>query len=212
MSATIVVPAYNEEKRIVSLLKSIAAVGKYEIIVVDDGSSDRTSEVAKKYAKVVHLPENRGKGYACRAGVSAARYENIVFIDGDGQLSPKHIPSFLKALKDYDLVVGKRDMSNVPLQRRLSNRFARTLIGRITESVVEDGLCGLRAIGKKEFLSLNLKKDRYEFESEMLIKAAKNGLRITSIPIDVSYGGFSGMPPFQSLKVTAYLIREFLGA
>jgi glycosyltransferase involved in cell wall biosynthesis len=210
MNAAIIVPAYNEEGKIAAVLKDIRSAGRFEIIVVDDGSSDRTSEVAKKYARVIRLPENKGKGFACRAGAAAARSEQLVFIDGDGQLSAKHIPEFLKALRNSDLVVGKRNMGSVPVQRRLSNKFAKTMINKITKSAVDDGLCGLRAIRKKDFFSLDLKKDRYEFESEMLIKGAKRGLRIKSVTVSVRYDNFRGMPPVQSLKVTAYLIREFL--
>lgn len=207
MKASVVVPAYNEGRNIESVLRGIRRTGNYEIIVVDDGSLDDTSRIAKKYAKVIRLSKNRGKGYACRVGAGAANYKHLVFIDSDGQLSPKYIPILLKELKTSGLVLGNRNWSSVPMKRRISNGFARFLIRVITKADVDDCLCGLRAIRKKDFLSLRLEKDRYEFESEMLIKAAKHGLRIKSVPVGVTYSS-GGMSLSQSLKVAFYLLSN----
>ncbi len=208
--ATIVLPAYNEEKKIGHVLKNIVSLDNYDIIVVDDGSTDRTADVSKKYARVISLKRNMGKGYACRIGADNAKFQNLVFIDSDGQLSPNNISKFLVKLRDSDLVVGKRTIKAIPIQRKFANRFANSLVRRITKSDLGDSLCGLRAIRKKDFEALDLRKNRYEFESEMLIKAAKKNMKIEHVPVDVSYKDYSGMPITQSLRVAFYLIKEYL--
>jgi glycosyltransferase involved in cell wall biosynthesis len=206
--ATVVVPAYNEAKNIERLLKDIRSAGDYEIIVIDDGSKDNTAGIAKKYANVLRLEKNTGKGNACRIGAKAAKNERLVFIDGDGQLSPREIPKFLDGLKNYSLVIGNRPIKNVPFRRKLANKFAKFLIKKMTKLDVDDCLCGFRAIRKADFEKLHLTKSRYEFESEMLIKAARNNFQIKYIPVSVSYGKKGGMPFVQSVKVALYLIKS----
>lgn len=209
-NVSVIVPAYNEEKKIESVLKEIKSLGVRDIVVVDDGSKDRTYRIASRHARVIRVPENKGKGNACRVGALSAKHENLVFIDADGQLSPGDIPSFLNALKNCELVIGRRAMQRVPLQRRLANSFARFMIRKITKSDLGDCLCGLRAIRKKDFLKLDLKKDRYEIESEMLIKAARRKFRIKDMPVTVRYRDYKGMPVLQSLRVTFYLIKQMI--
>jgi glycosyltransferase involved in cell wall biosynthesis len=208
MNATIVVPAYNEEKNIEKVLRKISSVGRYEIIVVDDGSTDSTAEIAENYARVIKLKKNTGKGHACRTGARAAKYQDIVFIDSDGQLDPKYIPKFLEELKNCGIVVGSRRTNEMPIQRRLSNSFARWIAKKITRYDLGDYLCGLRAIKKRDFLRLKLEKNRYEFESEMIIKAARNGLSAKSVPVGVTYESYRGMPIIHSVKVAFYLLSE----
>lgn len=205
MKASIVIPAYNEEKNIERVLLGIKRTGSYELIVVDDGSKDNTAKLAKKHAKVIRLSENRGKGYACRLGVKASRGSRILFMDGDGQFSPHDISKMLKALEKADLVVGKRNMASVPLQRRLSNFLANLLMRK---TGVEDGLCGFRAVRKEAFGKMHLCENRYAFESEMNFAAAKAGLKIGNVPVDVDYSDYSGMPFSQSLKVFLYLVTR----
>ncbi|MBI3190698.1 glycosyltransferase family 2 protein [archaeon] len=208
MDASIIVPAFNEAKNIDTVLKEIKSVGDYDVIVVDDGSTDGTGKIAKKRARVITIKKNKGKGHACRTGAKAARFQNLVFIDGDGQLPAKYIPLFLKKLNGCDLVVGNRPKKYIPLQRRISNKFASVIIKKITKIDMGDCLCGLRAIRKKDFEKLKLKKDRYEFEGETIIKAAKNNFRIKDVSVKVRYDRYTGMPFVQSMKVAFYLLKE----
>ena len=205
MLASIIMPAYNEEKTIGKILKKIPK--KYEIIVVDDYSSDKTAEIAEKYCKTIRLEKNMGKGYACRLGAKHAKNENIVFFDTDGQFDAGEIENLVKELKNSDMVVGIRNKKNIPFAKRLSNGFARKMINSITGKKYSDVLCGFKAIKKDRFFSLDLKKNRYEFESEMMIKA-KN-FKIKEIPINVKYNKKGGMGLLQSLKVAWYLIKEY---
>jgi glycosyltransferase involved in cell wall biosynthesis len=209
---SVVIPARNEEKNIGKVIQAIRKVsGKFQIIVIDDGSTDRTGEVARsKGCDVYRLKENRGKGYACRLGASRAKGDRIVFIDADGQFYPEEIPRLAERLDSCDIAIGARKMKSVPVQRRISNSFARRLVNSIAGRKYKDALCGFRAAKKDAFEKLGLEKDRYEFESEMLIKAAKRGLRVCEVPVKVRYLDYPGMPLTQSLKVTLYLLKNWI--
>lgn len=207
MKASIVLPAYNEEKNIAGVIKKISP--EYEIIVVDDGSKDRTLEVAKRLGcNCIRLNRNYGKGYASRVGAKIASYENIVFIDSDGQLDAGEIPKMLAALKSCELAVGSRSIKDIPPQRIISNNFAKAVVSAAAGKKLGDVLCGFRAIRKGDFFNLRLKKMRYEIEAEMIIKAAKRGLRIKEVPISVRYGIGSQMPVKDSLKVASYILGK----
>lgn len=211
MKASVILPAYNEEKNIGSVIRTIKQTGEYEIIVVDDGSRDRTAEVAKKHGcTCLRLNKNRGKGYACRAGAKIASHEKLIFIDSDGQLDAREIPSLLAHLNKNDIVVGTRRQSNIPIQRRVSNKFAKTVVSAAAGMKVGDVLCGFRAIRKKHFFRLGLKKRRYEFDSEMIIKAARRNYRIKEVPVSVRYDVGSAMPPHESAKVAAYILTQLV--
>lgn len=207
MKASIILPAYNEEKHIGGVIEKIP--GKYEIIVVDDGSSDRTMEVAKSYGcTCVRLNRNMGKGFACRTGTKIASNENIVFIDSDGQLDAGEIPKMLSTLRKCDLAVGTRNMNQIPAQRKISNSFARLVMSRAAGKKLGDVLCGFRAVRRSDFTGLNLVKKRYEIEAEMIIKAVKNNLKIKEVPVSVRYGIGSSMPVTDSMKVTSYILSQ----
>ena len=209
MKASIILPAYNEEKNIAQAIKSIKSAGDYEIIVVDDGSKDRTAEIARKHGVIcLSLSKNMGKGYACSIGAKIASNENIVFIDSDNQLDAREIPNFLKELKTNDMVVGKRTFAEIPVHRRLSNSFARSVISAATGRKFSDALCGFRAIKRAKFFSLQINKKRYEFESEMIVRATRNKLRIKEIPVRVVYGTGSSMSVIESAKVAMFILTQ----
>ena len=209
MKTSVILPAYNEGKNIGSVIKSIKHTGRYEIIVVDDGSTDNTLGVARSYdCNCVRLSKNKGKGFACVTGAKIASFENLVFIDSDGQLDAREIPKMLSALNRCDLAVGVRNISGIPPQRRLSNSFAKKVLSAAAGKNLGDVLCGFRAIRKDDFLELKLKKKRYEIEAEMIIKAVKNNLRIKEVPVKVWYGIGSSMPVKDSIKVASYIVLQ----
>jgi dolichol-phosphate mannosyltransferase len=210
-SASIILPAYNEEKNIGRVIESIRKAGDFEIIVVDDGSTDRTASIARKHGCVcVSFGKNRGKGYACIAGAKIATSDNIVFIDSDNQHDPSEIPKLLDALHDSDIVIGKRDFSSIPVQRRLSNMLATKVISGLARTQLSDGLCGFRAVKRSKFFKLNVSGKGYEFESEMLIKAVKNKLRIKEIQVNTRYGIGSSMPLADSAKVAMFILTQLI--
>jgi glycosyltransferase involved in cell wall biosynthesis len=207
---SIVIPAKNEEKKITKVIEGIKAVSKeYQIVVVDDGSEDKTYNIAKSLGcDAYRLDKNTGKGFTCRLGVEKSKTEGIVFIDADMQFYPEEIPKLAGKLEDCDIVIGTRRMKDVPAIRRFSNSFSRSLVNSIIKSKYSDVLCGFRAVRKESFLKLGLEKNRYEFESEMLIKASRKGMEVCEVPVKVRYLDYPGMPLSQSLKLAFYLIRE----
>lgn len=211
LEASVVVPAFNESKRIDSVLAGLKETG-YEVIVVDDGSADGTHQrVAEHGLECIRFERNRGKGHACRAGAARAGKDKVIFFDGDGQFDVKEIYRILQALEEADLVVGFRDFRKVPAQRRLSNWFAKSVLNRTCGSGLHDALCGFRGIRKGALNKLGLERDRYEFESEMLIKAARAGLRVKQVPVSVRYHKeAAGMPVSHSFKLTLYILKEYL--
>jgi glycosyltransferase involved in cell wall biosynthesis len=195
----VVIPAYNAEGSIKDLLQSISKhVPLAQVIIVDDGSSDRTSQITCSVgAKVVRHLMNRGKGAALRSGLKAAFEEPSVLacitLDADGQHEPAHIPEFLSSFHDHcgDLIIGARRISPVvmPIMRVLSNRITSALISAKIGQKILDSQCGYRLINRQVYSRISLDSDGFEIESEMLIKAGRLGMKISWVPISTIYSG-----------------------
>jgi glycosyltransferase involved in cell wall biosynthesis len=188
---SVIVPAYNEEKKIVDTLSRIRKVPlAKEIIVVDDGSKDKTAEKAGKYARILKMRVNRGKGAAMRAGAKMAKGDILVFIDAS-QFNPEEIPKLVARMKRdrADMVVGIRDFSIIPWHRRVTNNLTRLAILIGTGRGISDALSGFRVIGKKAFLGMKTKENRYCIESEINFRAFGNRLRVSEVPVTVTYSG-----------------------
>ncbi len=208
---SVIIPAYNESERISSVLNSLK--GKdYEGIVVDDGSTDGTDKIVSGAGfRCIRLEDNMGKGYACRKGIGEAGTNSIVILDADSQFDVSDIPRMVDGLKDYDMVIGARDMKCVPIQRRISNRFAAYVVNSVMGGRYGDVLCGFRAVRKDRFMELGMEKDLYEFESELVIKAARKGLSITTIPVGVRYfKGASGIGIVNSMRIVFFIVKELI--
>ncbi len=189
-----IVPCYNEEA---SVRRVVDAVRKHLecCIVIDDCSTDRTASVAAKAgARVLRHERNMGKGMALKQGfalASASGFNAAVTLDGDGQHDPEEIPRFLSAFEagGIDLVLGDRmgNTASMPLVRRMTNRFASWCVGRMTGVEVRDSQVGFRLISLETWQSLQLKGQRFDLESEILIKACRNGARLAQVPIRTIY-------------------------
>lgn len=186
-----VIPAYNEAGRIGNVLERIPDFVD-EVIVVDDGSEDNTSEVAEMFGvKVIRLNENQGKGKAMSAGIKEANGDIMVFIDADGQHKPEEIIKLVKPIirGEADFVIGSRLIKTHgkrPFIRKVSN-FLSTFLIRLKLGIsVRDTQSGFRAI-KREFLP-EIESKRYEVETEVLIKAVKKGARVKEVPVERIYG------------------------
>ena len=199
---SIIIPAYNEAKRIGNVLSKIPDFAD-EIIVVDDGSKDNTAEVAKKYgANIIRLKENQGKGAAINAGMKEATGDIIVFIDADGQHNPEEITKLLEAIlqDEADFVIGSRLIKvqgKRPLIRKISNFLSTSLIRLKLGINVKDTQSGFRAL-KREFLP-EIESKRYEVETELLIKAVKKGARVKEVPVERIYGIETGHFRFEDV-------------
>lgn len=192
----IVIPAFNEEKNIGKVLKEITKT-KYPVIVVDDGSVDKTVNVLSKvksqllHVLVLRHKVNLGKGAAMKTGAEAAFSQGanaVIFMDGDGQHNASDLPKFIKALKKYDVVLGSRTLSHgVPLVRFLGNKFASMLIASLFGIHVSDLTCGYRAITRDGYGKIAWESSGYAVETEMVIKTGKYGLKYCEVSIETVY-------------------------
>ena len=192
---SVIIPAYNEEARLPEVLKEIPDFID-EVVVVDDGSTDRTYEVALAFSerdsriKALRLEKNCGKGCAMREGIKQSSGDILVFMDADGQHKPGEIIKLVEPIisGEADMVIGARKVEETgkrPLHRRLSNIITTRLLRLKLRRYIYDTQSGFRAY-RREFLP-EIESDRYEVETEMLIKAAKMGARITEVPVSMIY-------------------------
>ncbi|MEM1582444.1 MAG: glycosyltransferase family 2 protein [Candidatus Bathyarchaeia archaeon] len=194
-SISVIIPAYNEEETIGYVIEETTKVMDslglpYEIIVVDDGSIDRTRERAGNYkVKVLSNGVNRGKGYALRKGFRNAQGNIIITIDADGSHNPEEIPLLIKPiLNGADIVAGSRFLGNgkdhTPKLHLFGNKLINTTIMVLTRKLITDSQTGLRAIKKEVLQKINLESDRFEIETEITVKGLKNGFKYQEVPIN----------------------------
>lgn len=216
----VVIPALNEEDSVGGVIKEVADVlpGAH-IVVVDDGSTDRTREVAiSAGAEVISLPFNLGVGGALRAGFRCAVRDGYAFavqVDGDGQHDPAEIPALLAALEDADLVIGARfaGAGDYPVRgaQKLAMRVLAHLLSRQTSAPLSDTTSGFRAFNRRtiETFARDYAAEYLGDTVEALIIAAKAGLRVTQVPVAMR-PRLSGQPSQSRAKAALYLARVIL--
>jgi glycosyltransferase involved in cell wall biosynthesis len=217
MRTCIIIPTYNEAGAIGDLVEKIRRQD-LDVVVVDDGSRDNTSGIAREKGAVVLMnPRNEGKGASLKEGFSFALkedYDAVITMDGDGQHRPDDIPYFMRLAKysESAIFIGNRmsKTRNMPLLRLLTNKFMSWLISVIAKQRIPDTQCGLRLIKKDVLKKVRLKTSKYETESEILIRAARAGFRIESVPIKSVYSGEkSKINPFvDTLRFLRFIIGE----
>jgi len=166
------------------------------VLVVDDGSNDKTAERAREAgAEVIVHPQNRGKGEAIKTGLRHflnRQFDWVFILDADGQHRPEEIDRFLAAAvsaTEPKLILGNRmnDVSSMPLVRRIVNRYMSKKISRVCRQDIPDTQCGFRMLHRQLIPDLLEGADRFEYESEMLIIASRKGFRIDSVSISTVY-------------------------
>lgn len=219
MKTCIIIPAHNEEKTIGGLIKEIKDRG-LDILVVDDGSKDNTVKIVNEFgAMILRNKKNLGKGVSLRRGFEFALergYETVITMDGDGQHSPSSIPEFLEFSKNTDtkVVVGNRMKSHckMPVIRLLTNKIMSLILSFICRQKIPDSQCGFRLIKREVLEKISLFTKNFEIESEILIRAARAGFKIGSIPIESIYRGESSSinPILDTIRFIRFIIREIL--
>lgn len=193
MKIYIVVPAYNESRYIGRFLAKLTSVTK-NIVVIDDGSSDDTTKVAKKSGvKVLTHMTNLGKGSALKTGCeyvfTKLGADAVIIMDGDDQHDVTDINKFVLTLNQgSQIVLGVRTLdSRMPLTRLLGNRFTSVLINLLFGVYISDVPSGFKAMTKKAYHQLSWYSSGYEVETEIAVRLAKQKLNFVEIPIKTIY-------------------------
>jgi glycosyltransferase involved in cell wall biosynthesis len=188
----VVIPALDEEEAIAGVIREIPAGLVEEVVVVDNGSTDRTGERARAARARVVVEPRRGYGRACRAGVDAvaADCEVIVFLDGDGSDCPEMMARLIEpiAAGEQDFVIGsrlrgRRESGSMTAQQLAAGRIAGWLLRRLYGTRYTD-MCPFRAIRRAALLRLDMRETTYGWNLEMQMRAAHAGLRILELPVD----------------------------
>ena len=198
---SVVIPAYNEEKgieeiasRVLSIEPALKIVGvdRLELLVVDDGSKDRTVEVASGISGVnlIRHPQNKGYGAALKTGFSKASGELIGFLDADGTYPPEYFPQLCEvALKGTDLVIGSRmagEKSQMPFTRRVGNFFFANLLTLLSRQKVTDSASGMRVFKREILEQIYPLPDGLNLTPVMSTRAVHEGINIKEVPIPYS--------------------------
>ena len=204
-SVCAVIPFFNEKLSLDIVLKETI---KYvdSIYAVNDGSDDGfTNMHEESNIKFVNLDKNYGKGRALSAGFEeavSAGFNSVVTLDADLQHDPKYIPILVERLQSFDIVIGNRlkNLREMPIQRRLSNKLTSFFLTVKTGQNILDSQCGYRAYRAEVLRSVKPLFYGFEAESEILVKAAKNGFKIGFVDISTIYGNEnSKMRPVQAI-------------
>ncbi len=193
MRVAALIPAYQAARHLGDVLARLRRLeAPPDVMVVDDGSGDGTHAVAEAGgARVERFGENRGKGHALLAGFAALRdYDAVVTLDADGQHPPESFPEFVAAAgRGADLVLGARGRTaDMPASRRFANAFSSGWTSALAGQPVSDSQCGYRLYRRAVLERTPLTAGRYEFETEIVVRAARLGFRLAEIRIPTVYG------------------------
>jgi glycosyltransferase involved in cell wall biosynthesis len=213
----ILIPAYNAEETLGSVLKKIEPL-KMDTIVVNDGSSDETKRVASENgAQLLEHPLNLGKGAALRTGfqyILQKGYQVVITLDADGQHDPSEIPSLLKIFQSVnpDILIASRaaEFGKMTFLRRFWNRLGVKAVARLCHSDITDSQSGFRLIRTEVLKAVDLSTSRFETELELLIKACKKGFGVLSVPIKTQKVDGTGSSHFRPVIDTWLVCKIFL--
>ncbi|MCJ7645460.1 glycosyltransferase family 2 protein [bacterium] len=194
----VLIPAFNAEKTISQLIDQISAfIPRKDILVVDDGSTDNTYQLAKESgANCLQHKKNKGKVEALKTGFEYAveqGYSGVITLDADLQHDPKFIPEFIREAENRTsgILVGTRhiELKTMPFPRWLTNNVTSIIVSILGDTKVRDSQSGYRYISTEVLRSFKLSTKKYELESEILIKAGRKRFKIAPVPISTIYHG-----------------------
>ncbi len=220
VEVTIIIPTYNEENAIANQIKEVHSVMEqsdwiYEVIVVNDGSTDGTAEqVETQKARLLNLPQNRGYGAALKAGIREAHSEYFVIIDADGTYPCDAIPELLGKAHEYDMVVGARTGKNVniPLIRKPAKWFLNFLANYLSGTHIPDLNSGLRVL-KKSLVEryFNILPSGFSFTTTITLAMSCNDYQVCYHPIDYyKRVGKSKIRPIHAYYFLLLIIRTIV--
>ena len=209
----VIVPAFNAEPTLANVVKGVRRTLPNALIIgVDDGSTDGSAKLMKTVAdETIEFPQNRGKGAALRAGFDAALKKGaaaVLTIDSDGQHDPAFATAIVGGLDRADIVIGTRDLSGkaVPKHRRIANMISSAATRAVSGGKVRDSQSGYRAMKAEVLRKVHAVGDRYEFETDFIIRAARAGFTTINVPISTIYGSPSYFREFRD----AWLVIKVL--
>ncbi len=186
---SVILPCYNEEKSLGFCIDEIRKVSREnnlnpEIVVVDNGSTDKSSQIAKQKKVRCLFEANKGYGRAYLTGMKSVQGDIVLMADCDGSYDFQDIPRFLDKLEDNDLIVGNRLNKNLlPALNRFGGFWINRLL-RFRGLKMKESCTGFIGVRRDKLLSLNLKKQGMEFSSELLVKSKEKGFKIQEIDIN----------------------------
>ena len=218
MKTFIVMPAYNEESKIVGVIKQLKNKGYDNIVIIDDGSDDNTFEKAKdEDVFVLRHVINRGQGAALKTGIDFSLLNNadvIITFDSDGQHDVNDIKSLINVIEkeNYDVVLGSRflkNTSNVPLVRKIFLKMGALLILFLYGVKLTDSHNGLRALSRPAAEKIEIRTDRMEHASEILEQISLKNLKYKEVPVTIKYTKYSlqhGQSTWNAFKILSKML------
>lgn len=190
----VLIPAYNAERSVGGVVAEAKKVMD-DVVVIDDGSRDRTGDVARDAgAHVLVHPHNRGKGAALKTGFKYAcdnGYDGVITIDADGQHLPHEIPKFIDCREETgaDLIIGGRAhlFGQMLARRRFANQLSAMCIAKASKTGITDSQSGYRFYSANLLRNVKLHTDGFDMESEVIVRAGCGGFKVVTTPIDLGF-------------------------
>lgn len=214
LNTVVILPSYNEEEYIVRLIEEIKKYAS-EILVVANGCNDRTAEIAAKSGVIVLELSRKGKGNAVIRGIEFTKSLNpdmIILMDSDGQHNPKEILHLIKPLLEgYDMVIGSRFLGTIKTSNlnKFGNHLLNILHFLLTFKWITDTQSGFKSFRAEKLYSLKLTATNYAIESDILLEAIKNNLRIKEIPIGILKKE-KGINTTDGFRIVNFIIKRYL--
>lgn len=213
-------PAYNDEKNLPDLIPTVRELlsriaDRFEITIIEDGSPDKTGEVAEELAarfpeiRVIHHPKNLGYGATLKDGFANARYAYVMYTDGDGQYDVSGFAPFLKLLPEADVLSGYAARKAVNFLRKVQSSVFNFLVNTLFFVNLKDANCSMKIYKQGVLKAISIKSDSAFIDAEMLIKAKRKGFKIAQFPV-IHHERKNGIASGSKFSVIAATIKDMI--